>query len=204
MSNEKSSIGANIRGLRKAKGLNQRQLGESIKVASATISDWEVGKANPSAAALKLLAAALECSPFELLGVNPAGIDALRDREDKERLTGTPANLSLEERLAVKFYEEREPDYMPIIQNALKSDLYRDVLENVASYVLASNARRKAQASIIDGHYSSDEKDDDTLLDEKLADGLAQETLMLKAARMDAVKAFEEFLDKYYPGKTTY
>ena len=204
MSNEKGTVGANIRALRKAKGLNQRHLGESIKVASATISDWEVGKANPSAAALKLLSAALECSPFELLGVNPADIDALRDKEEKERLTGKPENLSLEERLAVKFYEEREPDFMPIIQNALKSDYYTDVLECVSKYVLASNAWRKEQAVIMGEYYSSDAQGDDAALEAKLASGLVQKSLVLKAARMDAVKAFELFLDRYYPGMTTY
>lgn len=64
------TIGQNIRKLREARGLMQKELGELIGKKGATISNWELGLRDPGGDNIKLLAAALEVAPSEIIGHN--------------------------------------------------------------------------------------------------------------------------------------
>jgi transcriptional regulator with XRE-family HTH domain len=63
-------VGENIRRFREARGLLQRDLGERVGKCAGTVSNWELGLRDPGADNIKLLAAALEISPSELIGHN--------------------------------------------------------------------------------------------------------------------------------------
>lgn len=63
-------IGDNIRRFREARGMLQKDLGERIGKKAGTISNWELGLRDPGADNLKLIAAALEIAPSELIGHN--------------------------------------------------------------------------------------------------------------------------------------
>jgi len=56
----------NIRSLREKAGLTQVQLAENVGVSQAAVSEWELGKADPSYETLKRLAPALKVS-FDVL-----------------------------------------------------------------------------------------------------------------------------------------
>ena len=70
MSNK--AVGDNIRFFREARGLLQKELAEMVGKKPGTISNWELGLRDPGANNIKLLAAALEISPSELIGHNPS------------------------------------------------------------------------------------------------------------------------------------
>ena len=61
-------IGGRLRQARKARGLSQTQLGESIGVTFQQIQKYERGTNRISSSALILLARALQISPLELMG----------------------------------------------------------------------------------------------------------------------------------------
>lgn len=64
------TVGDNIRRLREARGMLQKELGAKVGKKSATISNWELGLRDPGGDNIKLLAAALEVSPSEIIGHN--------------------------------------------------------------------------------------------------------------------------------------
>lgn len=57
----KNTIGTKIRGLRKNKGLTQKELGEIIGVSRTTINKYEGGYFTPSSRHIKSICKALEC-----------------------------------------------------------------------------------------------------------------------------------------------
>lgn len=63
------SIGHNIKRLREAKGFNQRELGEIMKVNPTYISALESGRMNPGLQTLQNLFDALDCTPNDLFGI---------------------------------------------------------------------------------------------------------------------------------------
>lgn len=75
---EERSFGRALRDARRAKRLNQRQLGEVVGVAQQAVSQWEAGKTEPDLGTVVSLASALGIEPAELLP---------RDREPVRRLT---------------------------------------------------------------------------------------------------------------------
>ena len=60
-------VGANIRRLRKAKGLTQEQLAHEAEMAMRYIAGVERGEENPSLRYLVKIAEALGCEPSDLL-----------------------------------------------------------------------------------------------------------------------------------------
>ena len=60
-------VGANIRRLRKAKGLTQEQLAHEAEIAMRYIAGVERGEENPSLKYLVKIAEALEAEPADLL-----------------------------------------------------------------------------------------------------------------------------------------
>lgn len=48
--------------------LTQKELGDAVGVAQGTVCNWEIGKIEPTLHRLRLLAAALDVKPDDLLG----------------------------------------------------------------------------------------------------------------------------------------
>ena len=57
-----------VRQLRLAKGIQQKELAIEIGVTSATVSDWEHGRKNPSGERLRKLAEFFDVEPLVILG----------------------------------------------------------------------------------------------------------------------------------------
>lgn len=57
-----------VRQLRLAKGIQQKELAIEIGVSSATVSDWEHGRKNPSGERLRKLAEFFDVEPLVILG----------------------------------------------------------------------------------------------------------------------------------------
>lgn len=53
--------------LRKRAGMTQQELAEQLSVNRSTIAKWETGKALPRMALVPSIAAALHCSPNEVI-----------------------------------------------------------------------------------------------------------------------------------------
>jgi transcriptional regulator with XRE-family HTH domain len=66
-------IGGRLRQARKARGLSQTQLGESIGVTFQQVQKYERGANRISSSALILLSRALQVSPLELMGESVEG-----------------------------------------------------------------------------------------------------------------------------------
>ena len=86
----RSGFGAYLRELRSARDLSQRELGRMVGCADGTISHWEVGASEiPSVVAVRRLADALECSPYERLRLYDLAADSdteeLRQRRKERR-----------------------------------------------------------------------------------------------------------------------
>ena len=62
-----SSIAANIKQLRREKGLSQEQFAQSLHVTRQTVSAWERGMSQPGLATLQQMAQVLEVDPDRLL-----------------------------------------------------------------------------------------------------------------------------------------
>jgi transcriptional regulator with XRE-family HTH domain len=91
-----------IREWRKARGLNIPQLAAKTGLTGSLISQIEVGRSRYSQKSLETIAAALDCEPWQLLGIDPTsdswelfitarpneGIEAL-DERDKAALSKT-------------------------------------------------------------------------------------------------------------------
>jgi transcriptional regulator with XRE-family HTH domain len=77
------TLNAQIRELRKKRGLRQEDLASLVGVSKDTVTRWESGKREPGAEALKKLAVALETSIAYLMGEtdNPAIADPLVQSE---------------------------------------------------------------------------------------------------------------------------
>ena len=63
-------VGVRIAARRKGKGLTQKQLAESLHITDKAISKWECGKNFPDLTVVETLAATLDTTPVELLGLN--------------------------------------------------------------------------------------------------------------------------------------
>lgn len=61
-------FGANLKRLRKNKGLLQADLSALLHVSSQTVSSWEVGRTEPSMGMVDKIAQALDVTPSELIG----------------------------------------------------------------------------------------------------------------------------------------
>jgi transcriptional regulator with XRE-family HTH domain len=81
MSEQKESLGALIRRLRKEKGLTQAALGEAIGVGESYISKIEADKLSytPSEETLRLAAKVLETDPLHLLALAEKAPEEMRD-----------------------------------------------------------------------------------------------------------------------------
>jgi transcriptional regulator with XRE-family HTH domain len=73
------SIGSNIRGRRRALGLNQEDLAEKLGLTQANISRIEASPKGPSGEMLLALAKAMDCDVHDLLGVEAASGEAGQD-----------------------------------------------------------------------------------------------------------------------------
>lgn len=62
-----TTIGENIKRVRKEKKMTQKDLGEIIGISNTYLSDIEIGRTNPSIKTLKRIAKGLEVSYVELL-----------------------------------------------------------------------------------------------------------------------------------------
>lgn len=62
-----TTIGENIKQVRKEKRMTQKELGETIGISNTYLSDIEIGRTNPSIKTLKRIAKGLEVSYVELL-----------------------------------------------------------------------------------------------------------------------------------------
>lgn len=66
------SVGENIRRIREARGLNQRQLADRVGIAQPWVCQIERGTKNPSLQVSKLIAEVLGCTLDDLLADTPA------------------------------------------------------------------------------------------------------------------------------------
>ena len=62
------TVGKRIQEKRKLKGLTQKQLANQLNVATGTIQQYELGKRTPKIETIKMIASALEVTPFDLVG----------------------------------------------------------------------------------------------------------------------------------------
>ncbi len=62
------SFSENLKGLRKAKGIGQKELAERLNVSAKSVSHWETGYTEPSVSQLISLADYFDVSLDELLG----------------------------------------------------------------------------------------------------------------------------------------
>ena len=71
-------IGHNIKNLRKAAGLTQKQLGEKLGISFQSIAQWETGKRIPKIETLRKIANALNCDISEIdeSFINPSAVNA--------------------------------------------------------------------------------------------------------------------------------
>ena len=60
----------NLRQLRKAKGLTQKQLADQVGVTESSINQYENGKKKPKYETLLLLGEALDCAVSDIIGDN--------------------------------------------------------------------------------------------------------------------------------------
>ncbi len=74
-------IGKNIAQLRKARGLTQQQLAETLGVTNKAVSKWETGEGLPDISVLPALAAALQTTTDSLLSTGEAKVDEERPIE---------------------------------------------------------------------------------------------------------------------------
>lgn len=79
-------MGQRIQAARKRKGKTQKELAESLGLATGTIQQYELGKRTPKNDTIKAIAAILEMTPFDLVGpewfdlqLGPEKIDDLRE-----------------------------------------------------------------------------------------------------------------------------
>ena len=84
-------IGANLRRLRKARRLNQRQLGQWVGIDSNFVSDVECGRRNLTLASLETLAKGLNCCESELLLTVTAAESPPSNPPEGSPSTGTAA-----------------------------------------------------------------------------------------------------------------
>ena len=63
----KKSLGGNIKEIRIANNLTQKQFGEILGYAPRTVSDWEIGKNEPNIPTLKLICKKFNVSYDEIL-----------------------------------------------------------------------------------------------------------------------------------------
>ena len=77
------SIGANIKAVRRALGLNQEDLAEKLGLTQANISRIEASVKGPSAETLLAIAGALGCDVRELMGVEDPQSSQILDEDAK-------------------------------------------------------------------------------------------------------------------------
>ena len=62
---------ANLRDLRTARGLTQKDLAIKLNVSDRTISSWEAGRTEPNMGMVEELSKVLNCRKSDLIGVGP-------------------------------------------------------------------------------------------------------------------------------------
>ena len=67
MNMKEKSLGGNIKEIRIANNLTQKQFGEILGYAPRTVSDWEISKNEPSISTLKLICKKFNVSYDEIL-----------------------------------------------------------------------------------------------------------------------------------------
>lgn len=83
---EKNITGAFLAGVRKAKGLTQKQLAELLHVSDKAVSRWETGRGLPDAALMLPLCEILDISVNELLSGRRLDAPELQETADKNLL----------------------------------------------------------------------------------------------------------------------
>lgn len=84
-------ISANLRYLRKTKKISQAELCDGVNVTSATISNWERGKSEPTASQLILLSQLFEVNISDLIGSDLSELPYISP-ETKEPITQDEIN----------------------------------------------------------------------------------------------------------------
>lgn len=105
----------NIKKLRRSRNLSQRVLAEALGVRQGLISDWEIGKAQPTEENVEDLASFFDVSPEYVLGKAPK----------QNRAEFDPATIP--ERYYAKNYDECD-----------LLDIYRLLPENGKTYLLTT------------------------------------------------------------------
>ena len=96
---DKKEIGSKISAIRKERGLTQKALAEKLHVSDKSVSKWETGIHFPDIAIMEELAAVLEISVSELLGL---------ENVSSEEMINKIALISTEEKnMIVKEIRER-------------------------------------------------------------------------------------------------
>ena len=90
---DKKAIGLRISTIRKELGLTQKELAEKLHVSDKSVSKWETGTHFPDIAIMEDLAAALDISAAELLGLEHA---------TPEKTIDAISQISLEEKNEIK------------------------------------------------------------------------------------------------------
>ena len=62
---------ANLRDIRTARGLTQKDLAIKLNVSDRTISSWEAGRTEPNMGMIEELSKVLNCRKSDLIGIGP-------------------------------------------------------------------------------------------------------------------------------------
>jgi len=110
-----TTLGDRIRKARKAAGLTQRQLAESIKVSNTSISNWENGFSNPDPDTIQHLCWALNVQPNYFFSVEDLSPTPEAPKENKIKIAARDGSyeeriLSDDQMAAVKAFLQLLPD----------------------------------------------------------------------------------------------
>ncbi len=147
-------IGASLRKTRRAKGLSQRRLADQTRIANATISQIEAGKANPTIATLERIASGLGVGVTDLLagrktegpddapGTLPL-IDAIQHLSEGFALFDSGDRLVLCNKRYRDFYGYKKADLKPetTITDLLNLDITSEVVSKETGGVEATRKR---------------------------------------------------------------
>ena len=155
-------IGTNIKRLRKARGVTQEALADSLGISYQAVSKWERGEGYPDITMLPPLARVFGVTLDDLIGMN-----ALRDTADAQKLLETSyangangeteANVVLL-REGVKRFPANDEMWCELARNlrALRTDKGNeeavDILEHVLSRCTDSGVRNRATAFLCEAY----------------------------------------------------
>lgn len=125
-----SIVGDNIRRIRKARGMYQRDLGAQIGRTQKAVSAWEKGIRQPSNDDIRAVAEALEVAPAEIIGHNET-----HDYEFEYIVTSDDMSPEVKHGDTLKVSKARQPkDGDLVIVEMEKQSGHRDMVRRVYQF----------------------------------------------------------------------